>query len=414
MDISVIIPVYNVEDYIEDCIKSVLRQSFHSFEIICVDDGSNDRSNEVLMKYEQADQRIKVLNHTSNRGPSCARNSGLSVAKGKYVYFLDADDMINDDALISLWDEAEKNNCDIVFFDAVSFYQSEKLQKKFADSMMTRRHAYTSVYSGKELFVSFVENNDLVASVPRQFIRRGLLDKNSIRFHEGILHEDELYTFQIMMAAKRVKCIKDRLFHRRYRPDSIMTSEFDERNLIGCLTVYQEIINKWKPNEYSGELCDAIDVYLYRLISRIRIMYEQILVRKPNDIVKLENKRLEHVLYTAVVANNSPRLPKISYEDIASMKAFDDIIIYGAGKFGRHALNILDKHEFSVLGFAVTNEDQNPNFVMGHSVRNIEYWEDKKQSAAVIIAVSERYSSEVERVISKKGYTNLFRFMDGN
>ena len=95
--ISIIIPVYNTEDYLHVCLNSILKQSYGDFEIICVDDASTDSSLEILEYFTKKDSRIKILKNDSNRGQGFSRNRGLDVAEGKYIFFLDSDDWINAD-----------------------------------------------------------------------------------------------------------------------------------------------------------------------------------------------------------------------------------------------------------------------------------------------------------------------------
>ena len=122
--ISVIIPVYNVEEYLRECIDSVLNQTFSDFEVILVNDGSTDSSGEICDEYVEKDERVTVI-HQKNGGLSVARNIGLSEANGKYVYFLDSDDYISENALATLLNIAENDSSDIVFFDAVSFTDTD-------------------------------------------------------------------------------------------------------------------------------------------------------------------------------------------------------------------------------------------------------------------------------------------------
>ena len=119
--ISVVIPVYNVEKYLQECVNSVLRQTYTDFEVILVDDGSTDSGGRICDDYAQKDPRVRVI-HQANGGLSVARNTGLRAAQGKYVYFLDSDDYIEDHTLEALIFLAEKESADIVFFDGYVFF----------------------------------------------------------------------------------------------------------------------------------------------------------------------------------------------------------------------------------------------------------------------------------------------------
>ena len=121
--ISVIIPVYNVEDYLHVCINSVLKQTCQDFEIICIDDASTDSSLEILEYFSQKDSRIKIIKNDFNQGPGYSRNCGLDVAKGKYVFFLDGDDWIDFNTFEILIKKADENNLDLLFFNEINFHE---------------------------------------------------------------------------------------------------------------------------------------------------------------------------------------------------------------------------------------------------------------------------------------------------
>ena len=123
--ISIIIPVYNVEDYLKECLDSLLRQTFTEFEIICIDDGSSDNSLDILKKYQLLDTRITVLNQ-QHQFAGTARNKGISCAKGEYLLFLDADDFFEKDMLEKIYEQGKKTQAQIILFDARKYHQLTK------------------------------------------------------------------------------------------------------------------------------------------------------------------------------------------------------------------------------------------------------------------------------------------------
>lgn len=121
--ISIIIPVYNVEKYLHECLDSIINQTFTDIEIICVDDGSTDKSSEILEEYEQKDKRFTVISQP-NKGVSAARNRGMQQAKGKYIMFVDSDDYIASNACELIYNSAEEKRCDILLFPHYNFSAS--------------------------------------------------------------------------------------------------------------------------------------------------------------------------------------------------------------------------------------------------------------------------------------------------
>lgn len=140
IDISVIIPVYNVENYIDECVQSISAQHFANMEILCVEDGSSDDSLHRLEVLARTEPRIRIIVQSENKGLSEARNTGLQQAIGKYVLFVDSDDYLDSNALNRLYNMAEEKGADIVYFDYIKFYDSTLKKgiatKKFGKIMM--------------------------------------------------------------------------------------------------------------------------------------------------------------------------------------------------------------------------------------------------------------------------------------
>lgn len=217
--VSVIIPVYNVEQYLDECVQSVLRQTYRNLEIILVDDGSTDRSGELCDGYAAQDKRIRCI-HQPNGGLSRARNEGLRLAEGEFVYFLDSDDWIEPDSLQAMRDCAVQTGAALVFFDAVSFFDNDEAM---ARQSYLRSRQYDAD-TGLRVFSSLQEAGDFHSPVQLLFLNRSFLLKNELHFEEGIVYEDMLYTFQAFCLAELVAHINLALYHKRYRLGSITHS----------------------------------------------------------------------------------------------------------------------------------------------------------------------------------------------
>lgn len=224
--ISVIIPVYNVEPYLRECLDSVRAQTFRDLEVICIDDGSVDASGAICDQYALRDRRIHTI-HQDNGGLSAARNTGMDVATGEYIYFLDSDDMLAPNALERLISIAKSERLDQIIFgaellveeDVVSNEQIAGMRRYYAVPDALANH----VMSGANLFSALIECNSFFASVPLRFLRRANLPKK-LRFPHGILHEDNYFSPIALLASTRAMIISERLYLRRVRADSIMTA----------------------------------------------------------------------------------------------------------------------------------------------------------------------------------------------
>ncbi len=231
--VSIIIPVYNVEEYLRECVDSVINQTYKNLEIILVDDGSTDSSGKICDEYAEKDKRINVI-HQQNGGLSVARNTGFDASNGKYIYFLDSDDYIEINAIELLVSISEKENCDIVFFDAVSFADTNDFK---VNQNYIRKNTYATA-SGYEVFSAMVTKKEFHSAVPLLFIKRDYLINSKIRFVPDIYYEDMVFTFQLFNKAFKVSQCSKSLYHRRYRKNSIMTSSKSIKHFTGCLAVY--------------------------------------------------------------------------------------------------------------------------------------------------------------------------------
>lgn len=241
--ISVIMPMYNVEDFVGECIESILSQTMEEWELICVNDGSRDRSPQIAEEYAGKDRRIKVI-HKENGGLSSARNLGMEYAKGEYLLFLDSDDYLVPEALEKLYTRASVDQLEELFYSADVFFEGEieDSQKKSYAHYYKRKGNYEGVWNGRELFEKMSLNQEFRPSACLQIFSRQFLEKNAISFYEGILHEDNLFTLQCLALAVRTAYLNEELYMRRVRQDSIMTQKKSFRNAYGYFITVIEMI----------------------------------------------------------------------------------------------------------------------------------------------------------------------------
>ena len=219
--VSVIIPVYNVEKYLEQCIDSVLNQTYNNLEIILIDDCSKDESFNICQNKAQIDNRIMVLQNKENKGLSFTRNRGIIHAKGKYIYFLDSDDYVQEDLFQSIIPFMEKNNLEMCYFSAQVFIDGEGLSWNMNTYIKKGKY---KIDNGKNILKSLNKNNEYSPSNCIFITKTDLITNNGITYREGIIYEDNFFAFQLAMQSKRSSVINDVFYVRRVRPGSIMTS----------------------------------------------------------------------------------------------------------------------------------------------------------------------------------------------
>lgn len=229
--VSIIIPVYNVESYIERCLMSVGRQSYRNLEIIVVDDCGHDASIKKVFDYKSAHQELDliIVHHANNRGLSAARNTGLEKSTGDYVYFLDSDDDITPDCIESLVLPLAIKEFDLVVgdYNVVGANYSSSLHLPEG-----------GVNSNKDIIKAYAEGKWYVMAW-NKLCRRQFLVENAVYFKEGLIHEDVLWTFMVACKAQSLYVVKHPVYNYYVRSSSIMTSMSIERDA----NIYVEVFN---------------------------------------------------------------------------------------------------------------------------------------------------------------------------
>ena len=238
MMFSFIIPIYNVEQYLLDCLNSVIAQTYPDYEVICVNDGSTDGSLAILEDFQKKYNQVKVITQ-HNKGLSGARNAGIQAAKGDYLFFLDSDDWIETDTLKIL---AEKQNGeDLLCFNGRRCFEdgtTEEPDSGIEESQLTGWEYYNK-------YALLPRKFHFVCTVLRLYRREYLL-KNNLLFEEGIYHEDNLFTPLACYFAKSVKVIPDILYVYRIREGSI-TQTANVQRLFDVITVANKLSNFFIP-----------------------------------------------------------------------------------------------------------------------------------------------------------------------
>ena len=207
--VSVIVPVFNSQEYLERCLSSLHAQTFKDVEFICVDDGSNDESIMIMKRYASMDDRFRIIEN-SHSGVSASRNIGMDSANSKYICFLDSDDSFHKNTLRILFDTAESDNCDVVKFNAKTIHGDKWMKDSFL-----RHDELIEDFKPEDIF----RYKDCRPFVWSHFIRRTVI--GDVRFNESlILGEDQEFIIRYMVNAKRVRFLNKKLYNHYNIPDS--------------------------------------------------------------------------------------------------------------------------------------------------------------------------------------------------
>lgn len=235
--LSIIVPVYNVETYLEECLGSLVNIQIDPKEIILINDGSTDRSGDIAEKFASDYPYIKII-HQQNQGLSATRNVGLLKAEGKYIMFVDSDDWIIENRLEEIFSEAIKSNADMIMGNALFCYPNGGTNNPFApvpDSLCHHNLA------GKYCFAELMEHGAFPPMVVNYLYKKEWLDKQRLHF-ENVLHEDELWTTQAMCKAEQIYITNIDFYGYRQREGSIMNTLNRSRRIRDLIYIANQLI----------------------------------------------------------------------------------------------------------------------------------------------------------------------------
>ncbi|WKN24534.1 MULTISPECIES: glycosyltransferase family 2 protein [Azotobacter] len=305
--VSVIIPVYNVAPYLAQCLDSAVNQDYDNLEIIAVDDGSTDTSLEILEAFRARHGNLLVRS-TKNQGVSIARNTGLELATGEYILFVDSDDFLERQAISTCVEILGRQQVDMVFFASTVFFDGvdESLRENFRGERVPDLHgAYIPAHT---FFIQSIRLKSYLMMPYLYMYRRKEFE--GLRFYPEIVHEDNLFTTRLLLEKEhaRIACIPDRLYNRRVRPESIMTQKKQKRHINGYLVVAQELLKIKLPPENSeagAALNQFVQLNLLRALETCKLTYAG---RLPLHVrgrlvmlfarTKIERRKVKRILFS--------------------------------------------------------------------------------------------------------------------
>lgn len=250
--ISIVIPVYNVAEYLPACLHSCLEQTLFDIEIICVNDGSTDSSLDILKEFADHDYRIRIIDK-ANGGLSSARNAGIQVATGNMIMFLDSDDYLSPNACERVWREVLENGADIVIY-GTEIFPAKPTASKWHYHVL---HVGTRLYNEADIMAALFSEPGAKPFVWRQAYARRLFDTYGVFFDETVRYgEDIVFQMEMIPYAKRITVISDRLYHYRwYREGSLMNSySLDmDKKIQQHISLVDKIASFWKETGWLDE-----------------------------------------------------------------------------------------------------------------------------------------------------------------
>lgn len=293
INLSIIIPFYNVENYLREALNSVIDLKGISYEVILINDGSTDKSLDIALEFASHKSKFILYSNHTNKGQSHARNIGIKNAKGTYIYFLDSDDYIDSLQFSRVFGTLIEQNLDICLFNGLLFNHNDKLQERIfkTNTVYQRKITFKKPMSGYKLSNQLMKKNKYSASPCLYVFKRELVIKNKLLFIEGIIHEDEHFTPLLMINSNRAMHLDINVFFRRIRNNSTMTNLNPKKSYAGIKKGYKELI------KYSD---DYHNIRFYRWIIMkfyLRLLIFEIESNKKETVIPFKKIFFEYKIY---------------------------------------------------------------------------------------------------------------------
>ena len=294
--VSVIVPVYNVEKYLERCIKSLVNQTLQDIEIILVDDGSTDSSKIIIEKYLNLHKEKIKYHYKKNGGLSSARNYGIPHAKGEYIAFLDSDDYIEPTMYEEMYNVAKKENSDMVECDFIWEYPDKQ------------KYDCGQIYNSKK---EALEKARVVAW--NKLIKRDILEKEKIEFPFGLRYEDVEFFYKLVPSLNKISFVKSYFIHYVQRDNSIVNTQ--NSKTMDIFKVLDNVINYYKKNNYYQEYKEQLEYTYTRLL----------LCSSLKRMCKIDNKEERKKAFEETWNSLNTKFPDWKKNKLLKKKSFKNI-----------------------------------------------------------------------------------------
>lgn len=411
--VSVIVPVYNVEQYLSDCINSILTQTLNEIEIICVDDGSTDKSPAILDDYAKKDSRLRVI-HKENRGYGHSMNVGIDAASGEYIGIVESDDRILPDMYRTLYSAAKGNDLDVVKADVIFWWETLQYACEYHKEELNEYYGRVLDCSDRKLFFRFFMNTWT------GIYKRSFLIENNIRHNEtpGAAYQDNGFWIQTLSFCRRAMWLKDAFY--LYRQDNPFASIKNKSNARAMVNEYDYVsrILEEKHRKQELDICNYYRIFRHRgvflrIADDLKREYCDTIItdfEKYKELV-VENKRLYEWLEK--VCMNPDRFCgefiQAKRETLQRLECAEHIIIYGAGWFGQAAMRVLacQGMQGKILCFAIS-AGKTAKGVGNLSVRCIDDLTQHRHHAVVVMGVIDHSAAycQMKKHLKERGFFN--------
>lgn len=434
--VSVLVPIYNVEKYLSQCLDSLMRQTLSEIEMICVDDGSRDQSGLILDEYAERDKRIKAL-HKQNTGYGNTMNVALDHASGDYIAILESDDFAEPDMLKTLYTKAVEKNVDVVKANLYGYRDG--------------KDTYEDRVSGYPLDeVTYITECPKILSMADSIwsciYKRNFLVNHCIRFHEtpGAAFQDISFAEQVWLSAEAVCFLDKPVLH--YRRDNENSSMYNNRKIFSVFEEYgwveelyksrfrsEERMKKLAPFYYATKYQDYLNHYrrvgsqfqyalLLRLVEELKsdqkagLLIEKAFQAEVWETLKEIEKDTYAFFEQTAKGFEDIRMRGVTFRNEAAyaegfvnaIRAKRKVVLYGAGQVGQRLAKMLLDRGVHIDCFIVTEIVNAPKNILGIPVKELGELYGKEKGCCAIIAVTERRQIELYQNLREAGFTDIY------
>lgn len=399
MKVSVIIPVYNTPElFLRECLESVIKQSLKEIEILCIDDQSTDQSLDILKEYARKDSRVRVIRQEKNGRVARARNRGAQEATGAYLYFMDCDDFIQENALEIAYQVSVERNLDMLLFSGEMFYETEALKRRFLmeERYLKYNNPEKPVMTGGEMYRYLREEKRYYNTIWIQLHKTSFFREKAYAFcPQAGTCDDALFTFQAINQANRIACIPEVLYHYRIRENSGDTKAKESIYIKGITHWYTQMLLIFLDWDLPKEDWTCYREHFQLVRNLIGELYW--------EVYETGSQKIKETLHTLeCMLFHEP----ITFSTVADFMDHPDpqrkYCIFGAGIMGKRVLVMLQEKNYPLpLGICDNDPSLQGTELFGVPILSFEEALKRYEDLHILIA-NHNYKEEIYGQVSEK------------
>lgn len=406
--LSVIIPAYNVQDYIEECIESIIKQDNKNVEIICVDDCSTDNTNTILKGLAKKYKNIKIYKNENNGGLAKTRNVGIEKATGDFLLFVDGDDTLQAETVEELMHYVWMYNADIIMFDAYCRFETQELYDEALIRYYHRDKSY-AYSTGCDILFRMIMNKDLCDSACLMMIKASWLRDAGVLFEEERIYEDCMFVTDCLLKNALVYHTNKQYYNYRIRQGSIMRSNMQANNVYSRICCLKKIWAHLLSGCYSLEVEEALVKWSDILFYSTKLILSKLTILEEVKLSEMDLRPMEKCILHQAKKENNHGSPQELFDFIKEINTQNKYIIYGAGRWAKRLITFLDSQGLfpNISSIMVTSRADNPQTLYGLPVISLGEMKTIDQKTTIIVAVRGEAADKIRALLEEEGIERI-------